>query len=209
MSRSTVTRTLNIVIEYHGPHAFAVVQREFWDHSKEPWFDAARHRAKGTSIAHHDLEYSRLCDQVYAHLSGSGPDETPYRHVLGKFVEPGIHATIYAHPSVQLCKRVQRRGEWINVPLKEHELAAYGYRRIKLPRLLKNSWGDTSRDPLKIAEEGEVVYCPECEDWLPDDTVTACGHLRWCNECSVHVSGVDGLTINEPREKCEHQGDQD
>lgn len=178
----------NLIIEYHGAHPFAVVCRKTDQH--------------GSRIYHWDLEYCKRHEVLYAHLSGCGGDGRT--HVLHPFSNPGIHAAIWAHPSVTLCKSVKKRGKWVNVPLKESELAQLGYRRIQRPRLLKNAWGDRSRNPLSIADEGDTVYCSECNDWLPDDELSACGHLQWCDECSEFIVLADMLSAGEPRSKCGH-----
>lgn len=186
--------TTPIVIEYRRRRPFAVAASELsLDHNGE----------EQTHITYHDFEYCRRNDILYQHMSGCGGDGKTYN--LGKFCKPGIHAEIWAAPDVVFTKTIKRKRKYVDVPAKESDLAKLGYRRLKQPRLVKGSWGDKSRDPFEVSDEGETVYCPRCDDWMLDEEVTDCRHLQWCDECSEHVDVETGLTVDFDAHPCEHR----
>jgi hypothetical protein len=187
-----------VVIEYDRRRPFAIVARETKLNHKSEQYEV---------ITQHDVEYCRRFDLLYRNESGCGGDGKT--HCLDKLVGNGPLREVWAAKDVQFTKLIRRKGDWVEIPAKESDLAKLGYKRLKQPRLCKGSWGDTSRDPFEICDEGKTVYCPRCKDWLLDEDVTACGHLQWCDNCSEFIDLKTGRQVEMLGEKCGHLPDKE
>ncbi|MEP7338648.1 MAG: hypothetical protein ABI977_12995 [Acidobacteriota bacterium] len=167
-----------IVIEYEGRRPCAVVTRKQWEHSGQ----------RGVSKAWYDFDWSRYFGSLFQHWSGGGPYEPGF--YLGKLIG-GTHEIWHA-PGIILMKTVRLKTgkpevEWAHKRASAADVHNLGYRIIKHPRLLTSPFGEKSRNPFELAEEGQTIYCKRCDDYLPDDDVTACGHLKFCDDCGEHV----------------------
>lgn len=188
-----------VFAEYFNRKPHSVVTVEHWDHSARPWFRAGHDKPNGHCPHYFDFNYCRRNGTIYYHNSGAG-GELKLR--LGTLVQPmnPPACEFWAASGLPLY----RDGKTWRRPAKirgDDELAAMGYRRLKQPRLLRQG-GKASRNPFDVAEEGEVVYCRRCDDWLPDDGWSVCEHLRWCDACAAWFYRDDNTANDDDQWIC-------
>lgn len=166
-----------VFVEYEARRPCRVLTIKHWDHSGRAWFNPSKGTATGHCLCDYDFDYSRTYGAVYQHMSGCGGElraiiwtpSNPNRRPLREF---------WCADGLPLF-RYGKHGKYIKIR-SAAEITRLGYKRLRLPRLHRESY-EPSRNPFDGAIEGEVVYCRKCDDHLPSDH--GCKHLRWCDEC--------------------------
>ncbi len=140
----------------------------------------------GVRCDYWDVEYCRTDDRHYYHNSGSGPiycEEYKSKHYgiephWNYWVKEGypfrVHGDFLYHARwsgsfLALCKPFDAK--------------------LRQPRRLDALPPQfDSAQFVKDAFEGEVAYCPECDDWLPAERDYLCDHMTWCSRCSEYTA---------------------
>jgi hypothetical protein len=161
--RKIIVETV-LVIEYHDGNVHAVVT----DHNA------------------YDFYWCQRDGCHYYHDSGGGGASDG--HFVGHYNEPNS-CQIWTAPGVTFCDYAP--GQSLEcVAVSESELTARGYERIAAPLL-----EDGQCNPFEVATEqdGLMVYCSICDDWLPSDSL--CRHIYQPGDGYPVGSGSD-----DPRE---------
>lgn len=133
-----------VAIEYHRRRPFSVVTERYGYPSF--W----------------DFEHCTADKTIYYHESGCGGDT---RLCLHKPADPGEVIEFWS-----CTKVVDFKGD----ALTEEQLKAWGYRRLKQPRLIAGS-----RNPFEAAEEGDTIWCGRCNTFVLNKDPRPCKHMEW------------------------------
>lgn len=183
-----------VAVEYQdGRPVLATVQHR-WNHGRKPWY---RKGTPATGFAYDDFqfEFCRRDDALYFHHIGLGSGPADEYHVA-RFVHPRPpKAQLWLADGVKAVTWVSKRRPKVEVS--DAGLLRRGYERIAAPLTLTAPFGPPTRDPFAAARECDnIVYCPRCRDWLPDESDEPCEHIWWCDRCG-HQSA--------PGSRCGHR----
>jgi hypothetical protein len=190
-----------VVIEYEKRRPVSVITEEHWDHSKKPWFVPGRGLPTGTCPQHYDFNFSKRDASLYWHNSGGGGG---LKYIALKFSEPSPPpGEIWIADDVPVFKYGKRLKE---IAIDDAELLKLGYRRLKNPRLLSDSYSEVkSRNPFDASTEGRCIYCDYCRDHLLEDSL--CEHIDWCGECAGFVYLKSKIWVEDSQSVCQHEGE--
>ena len=147
-----------------------------------------------TSRAWYEFERSRSSKSIYWHMTGCGGTDNTY--AIGEFVNPvPPPALLWIAHGVRVVTR-DKRGRPTR-PLTPATILRHGYKPIDEPlRVQCLVSGDGGHDrmpentvnPFAISDgDTPCVYCPKCDDWMPDENESLCEHLAWCDKCGMVV----------------------
>ena len=195
-------KTLRIVaIEYQDGWPVNVLTEEHWDHRNKPWFRPGRSQPTGICPQYWDFNYSKASETLYYHNSGSGGE---VRYIVSRFVHPDPPpAHLWVADGIPIVRTVRARGTergWTERRVGDRELLRLGYRRLRHPRRLPERYGNLrTTNPFAVGEEGETVWCEQCEDHQPTDgSYSPCEHISWCHQCSLLVYDDTRNYVGEP-----------
>lgn len=130
-----------------------------------------------TTRSTYDVFYSRRDKCHYFHKSGGGGG--PYFNV-----QKGM--TYWLRPDLKVSVSMGK-APWHRKPRKGDDL---GTRLPDLPAEYPIAWF-----LREIGDDTQCVYCPTCEDWIPDHGYGGmCDHVWWCN---------DRAWYSEPGDRCD------
>lgn len=177
-----------VFIEYDDDDMpFSVITEEHWDHSREPWFKPGKNQPTGIATAYFDFKWSKSRGILFWHMNGFGGGVRDI--LMSRFVNPDNGCRFWSAPHVRFTKWVGKDCHGHSDPASESDLAEMGYRRIADPLPLMRHWrGEPMLNPFEAAD-GDVgcVYCPKCDDHIPEETDHPCEHLSFCERCGEIV----------------------
>lgn len=198
-----------VMIEYQDGWPFAIITEKHWDHSKKPWFKPGRDRPNGTVQEYWDCCYSRTEETLYFHNSGSGGKDVHLYPFVHWKRTPG---RIWVAPGIRLIHPVYSRARGNSkekLIVRDFDLFKLGYRRLHEPLMLSNIYGEASRSPFEIGQEGRTIYCEVCEDHRLDDGCSPCEHITWCDECCAWIYRETKEYVDSPGRICDCPREED